>query len=608
MIIAFFRYFILQNLIFWQFLIFRLFVPKVMDIMNTYKAYRQFIPEYVTWRDEQDLKNAKKLEYLKQHPENLKEEDIQRGKRILYAIDIMDEYSQSNAEDTEVATQMASGQVVGLATMAGVVLGGPILFMKSFQNMLEKVSKKNKALGLFLGAAPTVLGMLLGTIASFPAIVLSTKAKVGASRRGRFESMDKDLKNPAIFAVLTPEQQKQVDEISKDIVLEDKDKKRIDKKKGMNLNPLESFKTLKTLYSGNDEYKKAKLEFDKILNTDESKFDVKLTEKQIADAKRDQQILSNMVRKIDIASQDYAENVELATNTIVTMALGTGGLVGWVANKIMKSLKVQGGVFAKFIPWAVGLTIPLVMGGYAAKIQKQASRIARFKVKQELQNNPAEFVYINDKDLEDVQGVKLPQKTKKPNVFKFFVQLIKDNKKYQNYVKTESVEQLKRHKAIEKIELSEEQMIQAKNLQKNLFKTFNKVDEKSQTYSESVEAMGQLVMQGASTAGSLLAMGISYSMLGKMMSNPKFTDSSVMKVVTKAMLPFVFFMLPLILIDIFTTKAQKKASRVADMLALKELEDYRHYVDYSQIVEPKPLESAKTFNSETNLIKRFQAN
>ena len=246
--------------------------------------------------------------------------------------------------------------------------------------------------------------------------------------------MNKDLNNPAIFAVLTPEQQKKVEELTKDVVLEDKDKKRIEKKKGMNLNPLESFKTLKKMYSGSDEYKQAKQDFDARLEKDEAKFNNTLTEKQVAQAKRDQQILANIVRRIDIASQDYAENVELATNTITTLALGTGGLVGWVSNKIMKSLNLQKGIVAKFIPWAVGLSIPLIIGSYAAKLQKQSSRIARFKVKQEMQNNPAELVYVEDKELEKIKDVKLPDKAKKPNLFKFFVQLIKENKEYQNYV------------------------------------------------------------------------------------------------------------------------------------------------------------------------------
>ena len=312
-----------------------------MEILSNYKNYRKYLPEYDSWSKNQDLDSAKRLEYLKQNPEKMNEADIQRGKSLLYAIDVMDEYSQANAEDTEVATQMASSQVIGLATMGGMALASPLLFMKSFKKLIEKVSKKNVALGMMLGAVPSIAGMMLGAVASFPAIILSTKAKVGASRRGRFDAMSKDLNNPAVFAVLTPEQQKRVEELAKDIEIEDKDKKRIEKNKGLNFNPVESFRTLKNLYTGNDDYKKAKAEFDTKLKEDEAKFGNELTEDKIANAKRDQQILANMVRRIDIASQDYAENAEMATNTITTLALGTGGLVGWVSNKILSGLKVS---------------------------------------------------------------------------------------------------------------------------------------------------------------------------------------------------------------------------------------------------------------------------
>ena len=126
-------------------------------------------------------------------------------------------------------------------------------------------------------------------------------------------------------------------------------------------------------------------------------------------------------------------------------------------------------------------------------------------------------------------------------------------------------------------------MKEAKALQMNVFNTFNTVDEKSQDYSESVEAMGEISKQGVATFGSLASMGISIAMLLKMLKNPdSIKKLGPMGVAAKSLLPFAFMLLPVIAIDAFTTKAQKKASRVADMLALKELEDYRNYADYSK--------------------------
>lgn len=584
-----------------QFFILSIINIRDMEIINNYKSYKQYLPQYANWRDEQDLARAKRLEYLKQNPDKMNEKDIERGKILLHAIDVMDEYSQANAEDMEVATEFAKVQVVELANFAGMGAGFALLGLKGVKNWIAKASRGNKTTEMIFSMLPSVIGMLVGTAAAFPAIMWATKAKVSASRRGRFEAMNNDLKNPAVFAVLTPEQQEKANELAKDIQLEDRDKKRLKQNSGFNLNPMDSVRTLKKYFKGDEEYKAQKAEFDKTLQESEAKFGSSVDEKQIRSAKRDQQILADMVRRMDVASQDYAENTELATNTMTTLSLGTGGLVGWVSNKLMNAMKISGGKWAKFIPWGIGAAIPLGMAIYAAKAQKLASRIGRYKVKQEMLNNPAELVYVDDKETESMKDVKLPERAKKPNIFKFFVQLLKDNKEYSKYMKTKGEAELKLHKAVEKLELSPEQLRQAKALQNNVFKTFNKVDEKSQTYSESVEAMGEVTKQGVASFGALGAMGVSVYQFAKMLKNPAAMESSIIKTFAKTMMPFAFVLLPVIGIDIYTTKAQKKASRVADMLALNELKDYRHYVDYSAKT------SEEKMPAQSNLLERFKA-
>ena len=208
--------------------------------------------------------------------------------------------------------------------------------------------------------------------------------------------------------------------------------------------------------------------------------------------------------------------------------------------------------------------------------------------------------------------VKLPQRSEKPNIFKFFIQLVKDNKAYNQYKKTELFEHLKFNKAVANLELAPEQIKDAKTLQMNVFKTFNKVDEKSQAYSESVEAMGQMTQQGVSMFGSLAAMGISSALMLKMLKNmDKIAKPSLGSIFVKAFAPFLLVILPVIGIDIYTTKEQKKASRVADMLALKELEDYRHYADYSEEAKTQPTKvssnSAKSSEQKFNgnLLKKY---
>lgn len=556
-----------------------------MDVKNSYNNYKKYLPDYEPWRDKQDLASQRRLEYLKRHPEKMNEDDIERGKSLLHAIDVMDEFSQNNAEDMEVATDFATSQVVSIATTLGILIGLPFSRTKWIRSLVGKLAQNNlHGMDAIISMVPSAIGMVVGMAASFPAIVWATKAQVSASRKGRFEAMRTDLSDPVNFAVLTPEQRNEVEKIAKNIKIDEKDKKKAMQVKGLGGNPLTVLKTLKKYFSKNGEYVQQKKDFDNKLKERKAQFDKPLTPEQIRNAKKDQQILFEMVRKMDVASQDYAENVELATNTLTVLSLGTGGLVGWVSNKLLKLMKVNSGSgFAKFIPWIVGASIPVIMGIYAAKVQKHASRVGRFKVKQEMLNNPASLVYVDDAETSKMTDVKLAPRPKKPNIFKFFIQFVKDNKEYQKYRKAKGLEDLKFYKALGQIKLSPEQLKEAKALQMNVFNTFNTVDEKSQDYSESVEAMGEISKQGVATFGSLASMGISIAMLLKMLKNPdNIKKLGPMGVAARSLLPFAFMLLPVIAIDAYTTKAQKKASRVADMLALKDLEDYRNYADYSK--------------------------
>ena len=98
-----------------------------------------------------------------------------------------------------------------------------------------------------------------------------------------------------------------------------------EKKDLINLGFKDVFKNLKKLVKKDKEYEKQRAEFDKKLKENEKHFNDSLSEKDIQKAKRDRQLLTKLVEKIDIASQDYAENVEMATNFANIAAIGSGG-------------------------------------------------------------------------------------------------------------------------------------------------------------------------------------------------------------------------------------------------------------------------------------------
>ncbi len=556
-----------------------------MEVYQNYKKYREYVPEYKQWKEERNNQEAKRLEYIKRNPDAINKDDLQRSKALLHAIDVMDEYSQKNAEDMEVATEMAAGQAIEIVNMAGLGAGMLTMALPPVSKGLNSLSKKYPKLVFPIMMIPTAIGYVASIVASFPIMAWAAKTQVGASRQGRFEAMRKDLNNPNSFAVLTDEQLKQAQNDAQNITIPEEN----EKKDLINLGFKDVFKNLKKLVKKDKEYEKQRAEFDKKLKENEKHFNDSLSEKDIQKAKRDRQLLTKLVEKIDIASQDYAENVEMATNFANIAAIGSGFLTGWIANKILKLLKLnQAAGYAKAIPYVVGIGVSMVAAVYSAKIQKQASRIGRFKARQELMNNPDTLVYVDDEKASQIKDAKPVEEKKKPNIFKFLLQVIKDNKEYEQYKKTEGLKDKKLHKAIEKLQLTDEQLKEAKALQQNTFKTFNAVDEKSQTYAESVEALGQSIQMPVAMVGSLLGMGIGFLLNRKSMKNLKnLKDSQLSTVILNAVSKFVggvvIGLLPVFALEYYITKEQKKASRVADMLAIKDLNDYRHFVDYNNL-------------------------
>lgn len=330
-------------------------------------------------------------------------------------------------------------------------------------------------------------------------------------------------------------------------------------------------------------------------------FDKPLSKEEIKKAKEEQQMITQIVEEIDKASQDYAEDVEFGTNTLIASGGILGAAAGFAVKGIMSLIqKIKGknvkeaaqktiekaakqtskkgkSIFGlPVIAGFIGLTFASIV---ATKLQKQASRVARFKVMQDFQNNPEKLMYIEDDKLKDVEISNTDKKEdRKENLFKFYVRLFKENMEYNKYKKENDTKTKKLRLAKNDIELTEKQKADAKQLQQNIFKTFNKIDDKSQTYSESTEALGAIVKEYGSTflslGGTILSMALMFKNIGK-------KNLGTMQMV-KSFAPMFLSLVPTVLLDSYVTKEQKQSSRVAHMLAINELEDYRYFADYNK--------------------------
>ena len=201
---------------------------------------------------------------------------------------------------------------------------------------------------------------------------------------------------------------------------------------------------------------------------------------------------------------------------------------------------------------------------YATKLQKQASRVGRYKARKELLDNPEQLVYVDSEKYKDTQIQ--PKEIKKDGYFKRLFNLIKDNKEYNEYIKNNNARNIQLRKGKDKIKLSDDQALRAEQLQKNVFKMFNRLDDKSQSYAEATEAIGDVAIQMLTLVSSLIPMVVLTEKTLK-------TKNVGYKDLALSFLPLI----PTILLNIYITKEQKNASRVADMVAINELLDYRHF-------------------------------
>ena len=544
-----------------------------MEVYQNYKKYREYVPEYKQWKEERNNQEAKRLEYIKRNPDAVNKDDLQRSKALLHAIDVMDEYSQKNAEDMEVATEMAAGQAIEVVNMAGLGAGMLTMALPPVSKGLNSLSKKYPKLVFPIMMIPTAIGYVASIVASFPIMAWAAKTQVGASRQGRFEAMRKDLNNPNSFAVLTDEQLKQAQNDAQNITIPEEN----EKKDLINLGFKDVFKNLKKLVKKDKEYEKQRAEFDKKLKENEKHFNDSLSEKDIQKAKRDRQLLTKLVEKIDIASQDYAENAELGVSALITAVFAFSSLMDMGLTKLMTAMKVKS---ASVISTALKVFTVAATAGTSiasASISKEASRIGRFKIKDYLSKHPESLVYVPDEATGEISDVEI-EGYHKPGFFHFMRHVWGDNRRYQKYKKNEANDEKRFYKALENIEITPEQEKDAKRLQKNTFMTFNKVDHNSQKYSESVEALGQSVSYPIISVASLI---------GAVLGTPYLFKSAKggfeqVKNFSKYFSIIILSTLPSMAINAYITQKQKRASRVADMLSIKELGDYRNFIDYSE--------------------------
>lgn len=488
------------------------FTNSIKDVSRNYSKYDK-------WEQAQADKMAKKewlVRNLDVPPDKVELTKI-KAQAVIRATEMMDKRSENNCENVE--------QVMGIFSSIALL---PILFgqFPAIKFLDKKMNKKNKEeLAKLEKNFPKLPKVKLdpkdprliiqeleknpkwqeieklrkkiskttqkaSNIVSFGTIGVAFLMGIGlilwgnekqkeASRIGRFQAKQKELKDVENFIVYTPEQLAQAEEIAKTIP---------DKKERNSLS--QAIHELKEMGQSVTAYKRwAKQKDPKELEKLKA---VNLSSEELLKANEDKELITNTVAQINIKAEEFSENLENAYDTLGMLSFLLAVPLGFGINKILSMAKVSPkirGIVSTLVPAFTALGIQ--MNGTFE--QKNAAQVGRYYARKDLIKNPSQLMAFSDEEMAQANGVKAPKQKqslfeKIGKSFKFLADYRKQKKEYKNYKEKVQKHNEKLQKAFKQIETTDAQKAEAKKLQTNVFRAFDEVDEMSQRYSEDIEA------------------------------------------------------------------------------------------------------------------------
>ncbi len=593
-----------------------------MGILATYKAYRKYEPVFNDWQEQRGIEDSKKEALIKNGitPKNNHPDSTQKkAQTVARSMILLDNYAQTKAEDVETVFQTIQAELlVGLTAATAV----PAL-LPGLEGQLKKINKKNKLIektieflknykqanvkvGKFNIPAVKFVTGVVGAISSVIFAYMVKDAvcnQLGATRRAKFEAMNKELSNIQDFAILTDDQEKKVQEIKNSTKDPDLPKKHPQLSAALDdaierINIAESINSVNVLMKDKNTYIEQKNQYDASLKKNETNFDNPLTQQGIKDAEEDKELFQNIIKKVDIDSQDELEKIEKLVNVGYSATIGSSIVETLLKDDIVKIMKVKNPLLKTVLGFGIPLVTYMVFNKNLANFQNNAIKAIRYKKITELVNNKDNFNnYSNEQIASVAVSPEVKKKEKNENIFKFLKGISSDIKDYKSFQKNELKEMKKYLNAKRQLELPPSQLNDAKELQRNAFMTINKVDDNNQKYSESIETISELALAPVEIAAPIVG-----NYIGKTLGS-NFKSLGTKRLFRGLGLAAGF--LPGALTEIITTAMQRNALRISGMLSADELNDYRKFVNYDNKSFRQLVESSFAFNARRDMASPF---
>lgn len=602
-----------------------------MEFFETLQQVQSNWQPYKKWEFEQQKKEKQKIELIKKYPPNSQDlkDAKQYGRTIVNAINIMDKHSIDKSEDASVNAGYKMLLFAMMSTIIGATAGSVL--------GITKAAKKIPDMKPYW----MPLGMLISTAISMPILnIWLAGITKQASRIARFQTRENDLKDHINFIVYNDEQITEAGKIAK--TLPDIKENRRDKLTKDDFNTIKAYKkTKKTADSLKKDAKKYNIWKEKYLKKEEKRDqtfkNLTPSKSAVSKAEKDRDKLLNTVKKIENKSLEYYNNMEMAAHVIIAGATLASAAVGLGMTGLIKKLqkKKPGLKYNKTlnilqgVPLIAGVIAPTVLLAPINKLIKNAARIGRFKAKQELLKNPDNFIAYDDEQKKTIPMNDIPKKQPKGLFGRFkedlkaIKQLQNDTKEYEKYMDTLHKDELKLHKSLKQIKISDKQNNDAANLQKQAFYSFEKMDEKAQRFTDDTDAAvnSTLIVSGSIISLAVRVLSVYLcgkeikkingnkvpNHIGEVLKLAFFSGKLKGKTMAIMLMPFILPNIATILMGIKGVQIKKDAGKIGIMTAMQDLEDPKNFlpekipkpvlkrINKSQFFAPISKEDLKSF-------------
>lgn len=590
-----------------------------MGILTTYKAYKNYEPQYEDWNNRRKIDESK-CEVLNKNGVKFDVKNAElaqkKAKVVANSMILIDNFAQTKAEDVETVFQTIQMELfAGLSFLISIPILIPKLIptlkkhsskakiIKGAHDLIDRFDKANFKLGKInipLKQACIAFSAAISSAIFVPVVTNAVVNQLGATRRAKFEGMNKDFSNIKDFAILTDEQEKQVQSIknsSKKTVDDPKSKTKEKVKEIVSeaidrVNIPKSMNSVKSLLDDKNVYIENKNKYDASLKDCENNFNKPLSSEEIDVAKADKKLFETLIKKVDLESQDPLEKIEKIVN-IGYSSLFVGGYLEYLlSDKLVEMMKVKNPILKNVLSFGIPLVTYMILNKNLANFQNNAIKTVRYKKVNEFVNNKDNFNLYSQDQIDSVSDSSVkPKQTEKVGLFKFLKNMIKDINEYKVCQKTALEDSKKYLAAKRQIELTKEQEQDAKQLQKNAFMAINRVDDKNQKYAESVETISEIILAPVEILSTFVG-----AKLGDKIAKAVKTERYA-KLLTG--LGAVVLFIPAALSEYYLTAMQRNSLRISSMLASKELDDHRRFANYDDKSFKQQFDSSYAFSSKS---------